>query len=173
MSYYYPNTQLAYIMYPTTSAAFISAPRTAVFNVPQPEFFYYFPPELYVSLEPPHEVEAQRTIDADEPIQLLQEENDSDPQTDEDDQFDVERYFSDFWFKEKEKHCNTCLQPFYNKQEIHKTELELTCVICMVNKKRMAFPNCGHFVVCFRCGKQCNKCPICSKFGKPINIYLN
>lgn len=88
----------------------------------------------------------------------------------------LEAYFLDFWNMclGKNKKCDTCLQPYYNKKELEKVEIELTCVICMVNKKSMVFVDCGHFSVCFRCSKQCTKCPICSKTSKNIlKVYLS
>lgn len=89
----------------------------------------------------------------------------------------LEAYFLDFWnmccLKNKKK-CDTCLQPFYSKQALEKAEFELTCVICIANKKSMVFVDCGHFAVCFKCSKQCVKCPICSKVSKNIlKVFLS
>jgi cytochrome P450 len=61
-----------------------------------------------------------------------------------------------------------------HKKEIEKAEIELTCVICLANKKSMVFVDCGHFSVCFKCSKQCTKCPICSKTSKNVlKVYLS
>lgn len=93
----------------------------------------------------------------------------------------LEDYFSDFWKlssgdgeRSQNKNCATCKQPYYNVREIENAELELTCVICMANKKSMVFVDCGHFAVCFSCSKRCKKCPVCSKTSKRVlKVFLN
>jgi Zinc finger, C3HC4 type (RING finger) len=94
-----------------------------------------------------------------------------------DDDDTLEAYFSSFWnmcLGKNKKCCDSCLQPYYNKKEIEKAEIELTCVICLANKKSMVFVDCGHFSVCFKCSKQCTKCPICSKTSKNVlKVYLS
>lgn len=42
------------------------------------------------------------------------------------------------------------------------TDNDLTCVICLTNKKNHIVPNCGHVVACGKCAKKIkDKCPIC------------
>jgi hypothetical protein len=44
---------------------------------------------------------------------------------------------------------------------------ELTCTICLANKRKVVFIDCNHFATCFNCAKtisqQSKKCPICRK----------
>jgi hypothetical protein len=101
--------------------------------------------------------------------------SDDDDSDDSDDT--LEAYFVDFWnmcLEKNKRNCDSCLQPYYNKKEVERAEFELTCVICMVNKKSTVFIDCGHFAVCFECSKKCMKCPICSKVSKNIlKVYLS
>jgi hypothetical protein len=36
-----------------------------------------------------------------------------------------------------------------------------TCILCMDNKRCIAFATCGHFVCCAKCSAECNVCPVC------------
>lgn len=87
----------------------------------------------------------------------------------------VELYFFEFWSYVGEIDFEECLPHIYNDQEIKKIEIELTCSICLLNKKTILFQNCGHFATCFTCSKIVkNKCPICSKTSqKTIRVYLS
>jgi len=38
---------------------------------------------------------------------------------------------------------------------------EMTCVICMSNKRNIIITVCNHFVMCNTCSKSMNSCPIC------------
>jgi len=38
---------------------------------------------------------------------------------------------------------------------------EQNCVVCLENPKNCAFVPCGHMCVCYGCGQQLKKCPIC------------
>ena len=88
---------------------------------------------------------------------------------------EMEGYFSDFWTCVGENICNGCKQPYYNEKEIKKTEIELTCSICLVNKKTILFESCGHFATCFKCTNVVEKkCPICAKKSENIiRVYLS
>ena len=136
----------------------------------------------------------------DEKIKLYVDDQDEEDK-DKDKEDEAEKYFSDFWdsinitqaldthppneeqlalgvmpqrgFVRHNNVCNDCLQPYYNKKEVDKLEIEFTCVICLSNKKSMLFVECGHFVVCFNCSKQCDKCPICSKVSNIIKVFLS
>lgn len=87
----------------------------------------------------------------------------------------LELYFLEFWSYVGEIDFEECLPRIYNDQEIKKIEIELTCSICLLNKKTILFQNCGHFATCFTCSKIVkNKCPICSKISqKTIRVYLS
>jgi hypothetical protein len=88
---------------------------------------------------------------------------------------EVEGYFFDFWNYVGENICNGCKQPYYNEQEIKKLEIELTCSICLVNKKTILFESCGHFATCFKCTNIVKKkCPICNKESQnTIRVFLS
>lgn len=89
---------------------------------------------------------------------------------------ELELYFFEFWSYVREiDYDNKYLTHTYNDQEIKKVEIELTCSICLLNKKTILFQNCGHFATCFTCSKIVkNKCPICNKTSqKTIRVYLS
>lgn len=47
---------------------------------------------------------------------------------------------------------------------------ESGCVVCKDNEINSVFP-CGHLCVCFRCGINLNKCPICRQNGRVFRVF--
>jgi hypothetical protein len=144
------------------------------------EYYYYYPSfitptiipiantnygmylaEAYV---PPSPHSQHKFNEIDEVLNFYRQSND-----------ELEGYFLDFWSYIGENICNGCKQPYYNEQEIKKTEIELTCSICLVNKKTILFESCGHFATCFKCTNIVKKkCPICNQESQnTIRIFLS
>jgi len=72
--------------------------------------------------------------------------------------------FSDFWsWAEKDDNV------------LKNIEIEMTCSVCMINKKAVVFVDCGHLATCLECSRKLNnKCPICSTMNeKVIRVYMS
>jgi hypothetical protein len=145
--YYYPS-----FVTPTTIIPINTAPNYAM-------YYSYSPSHPYSSQHP-----YVKFNGTDEVLNFYIESND-----------ELEGYFYDFWSCIGENICNGCKQPYYNKEEIKKAEIELTCSICLVNKKTVLFESCGHFATCFKCTNIVKKkCPICNKESQhTIRVYLS
>jgi len=77
---------------------------------------------------------------------------------------DIEQCFLDFWsWAEKDD------------VTLKNIEIEMTCSVCMINKKAAVFVDCGHFATCLECSRKMNKkCPLCGLVNeKVIRVYMS
>ena len=89
-----------------------------------------------------------------------------------------------FWMKSlseeaeepKEQLINTDNKIEMNNYTIVKESRDELCVLCMMNKKNIAFEPCGHVACCESCAKDIfgrTKCPICrGEIKNCIKIYI-
>src|SRR5665648_248252 len=60
------------------------------------------------------------------------------------------------------RHCRASNSDVVNKTACQPTEeCSLQCVVCMTNKRNVAFQPCHHLAVCAQCTKDLESCPIC------------
>ena len=89
----------------------------------------------------------------------------------------LERFYQDEIIKlqNEVKNLKTTMQNQINQTQIQLTQLinsiqkreeELTCCVCMIEKKTYANMNCCHMCVCENCSYSLsNKCPLCRTIG--------
>eukprot|EP00884_Botryococcus_braunii_P022487 jgi/Botrbrau1/8922/Bobra.0148s0035.1 len=64
------------------------------------------------------------------------------------------------------------LQPASNGQAEGNGRVAPPCVVCWAAECDTMFPACRHICSCQSCGHRLQKCPVCSKRGKPFRVYL-
>jgi hypothetical protein len=89
----------------------------------------------------------------------------------------LERFYQDEIIKlqNKVKELKIAMQNDINQTQIQLTQIiasiqkreeELTCCVCMIEKKTHANMNCCHMCVCEKCSYSLhNKCPLCRSIG--------
>lgn len=65
-------------------------------------------------------------------------------------------------------------KPKINHKDEETKILELSCCVCMTNKRCTLFKTCNHIPVCFSCSKNLNgKCPLCRLENQKTKVVFN